>query len=239
MNYSFILLSAGKSTRFGNVIPKQYLLLAGKPILVHSLERIDTIEEICEIILVCSDKYIPVIQTYLKQYKIQKKVIFVNGGKTRQESVFNGLQVATQDQVIIHEAARPFVSVPDFKELIACSSENVTYTLSIPYTVLKKNEKNIISDVLNRGDLVNIQLPQKFSKKDLIECHNLAIQENKQFTEDAGMIYYYLKKPVYCLTGKSYNIKITEYIDSLFGEIIYQEDLMGEIRNADMHHNRG
>lgn len=225
--YTLILLSAGKGLRFGKDIPKQYLTIAGKPMIVHTLERINKINEINEIVIVCEKEFINKIQTYLNDYFITKKVIFAQGGKTRQESMYNGLLVASNDKIIVHEAARPLVSKKDFLDLINCAEENVTYTYGIPFTVLKKDLNQNLSGILNRKELVNIQLPQKFNKIDLLNAHNLALNNNLTFTEDASMVYY-SGKNVFCLEGKSYNVKITEYTDLLYGEMLIKEDYLKE-----------
>lgn len=227
MKYSLILLSAGKGVRFGKNTPKQYLLLAGKPMIIHTLERIEKIPSISEIVIVCENTYVNTIKQFLINYGITKKVVFVEGGSTRQQSVYNGLKLCNEENVIIHEAARPLVTINDFNKLINCLNENVSFTYDIPYTVLKK-EDEYISDILNRQELVNIQLPQKFNKKDLIFSHEKATLEDKKFTEDASLLYYYTQKPIYCLQGKSYNIKITEYVDLLYGEMLIKEDLIAE-----------
>ena len=228
MAYSFILLSAGKGTRFGKETPKQYLLFAGKPMIVHTLERIEKIDEVEEIIIVCGAEYVERIKTYASNYKLSKKIVFVEGGATRQQSVYNGLRAAACANVILHEAARPLVSTKDFLALIASTSENVSYTYGIPYTVLKKDQENRISGILERTKLVNIQLPQKFNKKDIMCAHEKAVQEGKSFTEDASMVYYYTDKPVACMNGKSYNVKMTEYADLLYGEMLLKEGLFKE-----------
>ena len=228
MSFSFILLSAGRGKRLGNAIPKQYLSLGGKPIIVHTLERIEKIDEIKEVLLVCNQEDVIILKKYIYQYRLKKNIVFVQGGDTRQASVYEGVKMAKYDTVLIHEAARPFVSVEDFLAIIHDGHENVTYSYPIPYTVLRKNEQQILTDLLNRDELVNIQLPQKFNKNDLLKCHELASAESKMFTEDSGMLLYYLKKPVYCLRGKSTNIKITEHIDLLFGETIFKEEFCRE-----------
>ena len=157
MGYSFILLAAGKGVRLGKKMPKQFLPLAGKPMLVHTLERIDMLRQITEIIIVCSDEYLPDIQAYVDSYGITKNVLYAKGGATRQESVYNGLLAASEDTVIIHEAARPLVSIAEFEQLILCPYDNVTYSYSIPFTVLKRSSDGTISDILHREELVNIQ----------------------------------------------------------------------------------
>ena len=228
MKYSLILLSAGKGVRFGKDIPKQYLPFAGKPMIVHTLERVDKIEAIEEVIVVCNEEYIETINDYVNKYKLTKKIQVCVGGASRQESVYNGLRIASNDMVILHEAARPLVSKKDFINLIECEYENVTYSYSIPYTVLKKNEQGFVSDILERKELINVQLPQKFVKEMLMTCHEKAIVDGKAFTEDAGMLYYYLDEKVYCLQGSANNLKITEYVDLLYGETLYQDGFFKE-----------
>ena len=115
-----------------NAVPKQYLLLAGKPVIMHTLERVDQLDQISEVVVVCTDEYIKPIQLMLNQYGIQKKVRFATAGKTRQESVFNGISLVQTDHVIIHEAARPFVKVDDFNRLINEPSSNAIFGHDIP-----------------------------------------------------------------------------------------------------------
>ena len=148
--------------------------------------------------------------------------------KNKSISEFNALKVVKYDNIIVHEAARPLVTTSDFKMLIQCSNSNVSYTYQIPYTVLKKDDNNNISGVLNRSELVNIQLPQKFTKSDLLKAHELALCEGKTFTEDASMVYYYCKTPIFCLQGNPYNVKMTEYVDLLYGEMLLREEFVKE-----------
>lgn len=228
MNYSFILLAAGKGVRLGKSTPKQFLPLAGKPMIVHTLERVDKLHQVTEIIVVCSLDYVSVIQSYAENYGIKKMIRYIEGGSSRQESVFNGLLAASENMVIIHEAARPLVSIREFEELIHFPYNNVTFSYSIPFTVLKKSNNGIISDILNREELVNIQLPQKFSKDVLLACHEKAKAAHRLFTEDASIVKFYSDTPIHCIPGSASNIKITEYTDMLFGEILYKEKFMEE-----------
>jgi len=218
---SVILLSGGKGERMMDLTPKQYLLLAGKPIIMHTLERIDNIEQVNQIILICADEYIYNIKNMQKQYNLKIPITFVRPGLTRQESVYNGLMEVINESVIIHEAVRPFVSEEEFRVLIDESYENVTYGYTIPYTVLKGVE--FIEEELNRSELVNIQLPQKFNTNKLLCAHKKAIEEKKIFTEDASLIFHYLGEKIKILYGTSYNIKITEPIDLDISEIIYKD----------------
>lgn len=222
MEYTFVLLSGGVGSRMQNSLPKQYMLLAGKPMIMHILEKIETIEEIKEVVLVCADEYRLSLKMLVEQYGIQKKVVFAPAGKTRQASVLSGLKQVNTVHVIIHEAARPFVTVEDYRELIDELSENAIIGSAIPFTVIKGHE--YVEDLLTRSELVNVQLPQKFRTKEILESHIKAEEENRAFTEDASLLFYYNPEvKIKIIKGKDYNIKITTRMDMLTGEIIYDE----------------
>jgi 2-C-methyl-D-erythritol 4-phosphate cytidylyltransferase len=220
--YSLILLAGGKGTRMKKELPKQFLLLAGKPIIMHILERVEKVSSIGEVIIVCLEEYKGYIFDYIEKYGLRKSYILVSGGETRQQSVLNGLEASKYDNIILHESARPFVSVEDFENIINNEYLNVTYGREIPFTVLNRNENNV-SGILERETLINTQLPQKFEKKGLLQAHYEAKTEGKIFTEDASLLFNYKKEPIYILEGNDYNIKLTTNFDLLIAEEIYKE----------------
>jgi len=224
--YSLILLSGGTGTRMNNSIPKQYMMLSGKPIIMHTLERVDEIDCIDEIIIVCKHDYIGNIEDYISNYHLHKKYKIAPAGETRQESVYNGLCMAENDKILIHEAARPFVKTEEFLELINTDEANVTYGSPISYTVLTC-DNDVIDGILQRNKLVNIQLPQKFDRKILLSCHEKAISDKRLFTEDASLVFYYTKEKIKIIRGKDYNLKITTPEDMIVGEKIYKEFFVG------------
>ena len=220
--YSLILLAGGAGVRMQQSVPKQYLLLAGKPVIMHTIERIDRIDEIQKIVIVCAEEYVQIIKEMLQQYAIRTPIQYAVAGSSRQASVWSGLRYIDTERVILHEAARPFVSDEDFRRLIDDEADNVMFGTSIPFTVLKGHE--FVEGLLDRAELVNVQLPQKFLTKDLHYAHTQAINDGKSFTEDAGMVFTYVKsQKVKVLQGKDYNIKLTTPMDLLTGEIIYKE----------------
>lgn len=222
MIYTLVLLAGGNGSRMKKNMPKQYLLLAGKPVIMHILERIDRIKEISEIVIVCADEYISLIRGLLAQYNVTASVTFARAGDTRQASVKSGLELVKTENVIIHEAARPFVSENDFVKLMKESCENVMYGINIPFTVIKGQDT--VEGVLDRSKLINVQLPQKFNTRILLEAHEKAEQENRLFTEDAGLVfYYYPNVNIKICEGMVYNIKLTTSMDWIIGEMIYKE----------------
>lgn len=224
---SFILLAGGKGSRAESSIPKQYLNIAGKPLLLHILDRINKIKEIDQVIICCENEYKNKINEMIHNHCPQLPYDLVEGGETRQQSVWNGLQACKRDTVLIHEAARPFVKADEFIKLINDKAENAIYGLDVPFTISKG--ENEIKGLLNRDELVNVQLPQKFNTIKLRKAFEKAIADRKEFTEDSSLFYTYQSDEVVkILKGSEYNVKVTYPIDFLIGETIYKEYILGQ-----------
>ncbi len=222
---SMVLLAGGIGNRMKRSIPKQHLLLCGKPIIMHTLERIDNVESIGEVIITCPSEFIKETENIINQYHLSKPFRCIEGGRTRQESVYFGLKEVKTKYVLIHEAARPFVTRQEFENIATCEHENCIYGLDIPFTVLEGKE--YIERNLDRERLINVQLPQKFHTAKLLAAHEKAIADNRRFTEDASLYFEYTSEEIVVLQGTEYNIKITKPIDLRIGETIYKEYILG------------
>lgn len=219
---SAVLLSGGIGARMNQAVPKQYLLLSGKPVIMHTIERLDKIDRIKDIVIVCTMEYRSMIDRMLNQYGIRKTVRYALAGSSRQESVRSGISCVTTDTVLIHEASRPFVKTEEFEQLLNVEEKNVILGSPINYTVLQAGE--FVEGILDRSKLINVQLPQKFDTALLKKAHELAYKEALSFTEDGSLLYHYDPKiMIKILRGKEYNIKITTPIDMVIGEVIYRE----------------
>ena len=222
MKCGMIFLAGGIGKRMNNPTPKQMLLLAGKPIMMHVLEKIEEVDKIDKVVITCPEDHIDGIRKMISNHNIKKEIECVKGGETRQDSVYNGMMALKgYDTVIIHEAVRPFVSADEFKALVDCEYENAFYGVDIPFTVLEGS--SVVTGILERDKLVNVQLPQKFNYDKLLDAHEKARAEGKQFTEDASMFYCYEDDKVKILQGTHHNIKITNPVDLIVGENIYKE----------------
>ncbi len=229
MSTGMIILAGGIGKRMGRDVPKQFLLLGGKPIILHVLEKIEKIDEI-EKVVICSPKeYIEQMKRLIFNHNIQKNIMCVEGGKSRQESTYIGCKnLIGVDSIIIHEAVRPFVSKKEYEALINDENKNAIYGLDIPFTVLKQKD-GFISENLVRDELINVQLPHKFESKLLLEAHEKAREEGLSFTEDASLFYHYNPdKKIKVLPGSLYNIKITTPVDLVTCEEIYKEFIVGK-----------
>jgi 2-C-methyl-D-erythritol 4-phosphate cytidylyltransferase len=225
MRTGMIVLAGGVGRRIGRPVPKQFLLLGGKPLLVHVLEKARSIPEIEEVVITCPESHLEPTRELIANHRLGSKFRCITGGASRQESTLLGLRdLGEVDSVIVHEAVRPLVSVEDFRRLMAAPDENAIYGTAIPFTVVTGHE--YIEGLLERSELVNVQLPQKFNRSKLLEAHEAAARDGARFTEDASVYFRYVGEPVRILPGMDHNIKITVPTDTVTAEAIYA-DLIG------------
>ena len=125
--------------------------------------------------------------------------------------------------MIIHEAVRPLVTADEFRELIDAEDPNAMFGIPIPFTVLKGHE--YVEDLLERDELVNVQLPQKFDRAALAAAHDAARRDGATFTEDASLFHRYADAKVRILPGSERNIKITVPTDIVTAEAIYADSI--------------
>ena len=212
-----ILLAAGIGIRTGLNYPKQFYKINGKPFFIMPLEILDKMKEVNSIIITCAVDYMQEYSTYLHDYNI-KKAILIEGGKTRQESVYFALQKVTTSKVLIHEASRPLISRDFVKEILSHENEDaVIPTIPIPFTV--SEGVDYMTNILDRNNLKNIQLPQFFDTKILIKAHEDAIESKFEATED-GMLIFRMGKKVKFVNGRESNIKITTKIDIIIVNLL-------------------
>lgn len=223
---SVILLSGGTGSRTGKDIPKQYCMLNNKMIITYCLDSIVEAGMTDELVIVYGDGYKDLIDEIILPYKdLFRNIVVCVGGETRQQSVYNGLKMCSFDTVVLHESARPMISSSDLQKILNFPSDSVTMGLDIPFTVLKERDGEII-EVLKREELFNVQLPQKFPRRKLIEAHEQAIKEGKSFTDDSSLIFAYNEK-VSVIKGSNENIKITTAEDFYIAENILRKRNLG------------
>ncbi|MCL1044128.1 2-C-methyl-D-erythritol 4-phosphate cytidylyltransferase [Shewanella electrodiphila] len=228
---TLLLLNGGVGTRAKAGMPKQLVRVNGIPLFIYTLRVADELNEINKVVINSPKGWEEQIQTLISDYAIKTNIEFVDAGETRQESVYKMLSLVKSESVIIHESARPLVDKNDFKKLIASKSLNVSTVLNIPFTVLKKDcQSSLLTENLNRDELVNIQLPQKFDTNILKLVHNKYNASKQSFTEDASMLIAE-GEVVDTLYGQDKNFKVTtpqdihlaEYILSKINDESYSE----------------
>lgn len=217
-----IVLAAGKGTRMQSDIPKQYLELAGYPVLYYTLKAFED-SFIDEIILVTG----PGEQEYCKQqivdrYHLQKVTQIVSGGKERYHSVYAGLKaIPDTDYVYIHDGARPFVDGEILQRIQQQLEVTKACVAAMPVkdTIKIVDEEQFVKDTPERKYVWQIQTPQAFSFPLVLEAYEkLMQQEVIGVTDDAMVVERMLHHPIKLVEGSYKNIKITTPEDLQVGE---------------------
>lgn len=219
-----IITAAGKGERMNSPIKKQFMPLAGKPIIVHTAEKFLKAEVFDKIIITISSEDRKLAEKILfSEYNLpKKKFIIVDGDVTRQQSVFNALKMCPKstDYVVIHDGVRPFVRSEEIKKIIKITKEKGAVTLGMPVkNTIKKIEKNRVLTTLEREQLWEILTPQAFEYDLIYEAHKKANKKRIIANDDAELVEK-IGMPVYVLKGSPENIKITDKFDLKIAETI-------------------
>lgn len=223
---SAVILVGGSSTRFGGDIPKQFLMLEGKPVVAHSLLAFENSKFIDEIILVCRKGDEEYYQQIGNDYAISKLTQVVTGGNTRQESALNGLNATAKESryLLIHDGARPLVTDDTIRDVVLATHEYRAACAAMPAkdTIKIANEKGFIERTENRDFVHLAATPQGFYKTLYEACAYAALKEGVSVTDDASILehYYY---PVKLIDCTSENIKITTPSDLVMAEAILKK----------------
>ena len=214
-----IVLAGGAGKRMGSSTSKQFLLLDNRPILVHTLQIFQECRSVDGIYLVVNHRDLPIIQEeILETYHFSKIMKLVIGGRLRQDSVRNGLEAIDEscDVVIIHDAARPFVSPAFVEKSIFLMEMFDAVVPAIPArdTIKVISKEGFVLKTLERDSLWHIQTPQTF-KYDLIAKAYREGMAKKLCGYDDSTFIEYLGKKVKVVEGSPYNIKITTPEDLL------------------------
>lgn len=219
-----VIVAAGRGTRMCMDKNKQYIDIAGKPILARTLEAFDRCDLINEIIVVVSEQDIVYCKQHIiDMYGIKKVKCIVAGGDERQESVYNGLLNVSSgcDIVVIHDGARPFITEDIIINSILTAKEYGAACVAVPTkdTIKVSDSDQFINETLNRSMLWSIQTPQAFAYKTIMEAHIKAKEDGFVGTDDAVLVER-LGLKVKLVMGSYDNIKITTKDDLVFAQAI-------------------
>jgi len=212
-----ILTAAGKGERFRKSslvqsLPKQLIKINRKPVIYYSLIALENCDEIDEIFVTCSNEYIVTIDKIASKNNISKLTMFVEGGKTRFESVrnaFNQIIAGDDELVLIHDAVRPNITsglIDDMINNIGKNDDGIVIGTKITDTVKKVKNGNI-KETIDRSELWTVQTPQIFKYSVLKQSYKKAGRK-KDFTDESAMVENSgFKVKIY--EGSIENIKIT------------------------------
>lgn len=222
MNYGAIL-AGGVGARMGNTkLPKQFLLLGKKPIIIHTIEQFVISEDIDKVIMAVPSNWLNYTLDIVKKYCKDENVFVITGGETRNETIMNICKFidkefsATEEDIIVtHDAVRPFITQRIIKENInECKKYGAVDTVVPAYdTIVEAKDGQIISDIPIRDYLYQGQTPQTFKVNELVSTYENLTDDEKKCLTDAAKMYVIKNKKVKLVLGELYNVKITTSYD--------------------------
>lgn len=226
-----ILLMGGDGRRFGSDLPKQFHLLGGKKVYLHTLEIFLESGLFDEVVLVCHPEWV-------EEVGKEAGVRVVAGGKTRQESSYRGIcELDGMDLILLHDAVRPFVTREILEENLRAAEEAGAADTCIPSadTLVHAPGGREIKGIPQREEYLRGQTPQTFRTSWIREAHEKALEEGFLNASDDCRLVLRLGKPVQVVQGDERNMKITSALDLWIAEQILSSkrcSFASNIRNS-------
>ena len=215
-----VLLAGGVGKRMGADIPKQFIEVDGKPIIVYSIENFQRNQQIEKIVVVCVKDWIEYLKELIHKYALTKVNWIIEGGETGHDSIRNGVfflrdKIKTDDYVIIHDAVRPILPQKAIDEVIKVAHEKGNASSSIachPPIVYTEDFESGITDV-DREHVMLTASPQAFMFSLALKCYLKAEEENYHNSTFTSSLLIHCGERVFFAKGTTSNIKITKKED--------------------------
>lgn len=219
MKKAVIIVAAGSGSRMGGELPKQYLTLQGKSLIIHVMERFYDYDPEMKLVVVLSTAHKELWERIVASHALTRGITTVEGGASRYESVKNGLKVIDRETLVgIHDAARPLVSQDT---LIRCYDSALRKGSGIPVVDMDDSVRMIDargdSVHMDRSSLKRVQTPQVFRSDQIKRAYEQS--RTTDHTDDAS-VYETLYGPVSLVEGNRENIKITTSKDLLLAGLL-------------------
>ncbi len=216
-----IIVAGGSGQRMNHSVPKQFLCIQNTPVLIHTLKAFETFSTTTELIIVIHPQYQKDLEMLLLKYPISNKIILVQGGATRFESVKNGTQALFPDSLVfVHDAVRCLLSPALIDR---CYRHALQYGNAVP-AIASKDSVRYVEDgknhVLNRNQIRLIQTPQTFHSATLLRAFQQA--EAPHFTDEANVVEA-MGDEIFLVEGEDDNLKITVQNDLLIAEEVLKK----------------
>ena len=219
MNIAMII-AGGTGSRMQQDIPKQFLTVNEKPVIIYTLEVFQKHPAIDEIIVVCIEGWEQILWAYIKQFNITKAVTVTAGGDCGQASIYRGLLALEKehepnDIVLIHDAIRPMVSEEIVSDCINKTMEHGNAIAAIPCAeaMLVTDNQTSSGRIFDRENLKRTQTPQGFQLGHLLEIHRKAIEKGTTNSVASCTLMIEMGEPVYFSKGSEKNLKLTTVED--------------------------
>ncbi len=206
-----IIPAGGAGTRLGSRTPKQFLKVAGVPILAATVRHFASHPDIDRVVVAAPPKLVHRTERLLRKYARGVRLSVVAGGAERQESVWQALRAAPADTeiIVVHDAVRPFITRPLIDAVVRAAGDVGAAICALPITeTVKRVRGDLVETTLDRSALWTVQTPQAFHASLLREAHEKARRDGVVGTDDA-MLVERLGHPVRVVRGSEANVKIT------------------------------
>jgi 2-C-methyl-D-erythritol 4-phosphate cytidylyltransferase len=214
-DFSIIITAGGIGKRMGGDMPKQFIEIAGKPLLIHTLELFYSADPAAQLILTLPPDWKQFWIDLLEKHSCSISHTIVDGGNERYHSIKNALSICTGKFIAVHDGVRPLVSKETVKR---CFDSVEQYGQVIPVIPLKESLRQIFDDTsrsVNRSNFCLVQTPQCFKKEVLTKAYNIpyhnGITDDASLVEEAGYI-------IHLVEGNEENVKITTQLDLIIAE---------------------
>ena len=215
-----VIIAGGSGSRMGQDIPKQFINVHDKPVLIYTLESFQRHPEVDSIVLVCIESWIDVARAYAKQFNIEKLVAVVPGGQSGQESIRNGVNAAGEfaapdDVIIVHDGIRPLVDSAVLSDVLRVAHEHGNAVTSLPYNEqifrVDSEDPETTSEFIPRETLRRVSTPQAYRYDLLSAAYERAFAENigVQGSHYTNTMMVELGYRLYFAAGSDKNIKLT------------------------------
>lgn len=216
MNIALIFAGGTGQRMNSKTKPKQFLELHGKPIIIYTLENFDQHPDIDAIVVVCLKGWIDYLKKLLTKFAITKVTHVVEGGKTGQSSIFNGLKVIHENYpedsvVLIHDGVRPLIDEQLITDNIKCVLKNGSAISVSPAieTITLKSENGKVGEIIERKKCELAKAPQSFYLKDIYAAHLKAQADKYTDAIDSATLMRHYGHELYTVKSSPENIKIT------------------------------
>lgn len=217
-----IILAGGKGQRMHQEIPKQFINVNDKPLLIYTLEAFQNHPQIDNILVVCIDGWHDILKAYAKQYKIDKLKWVISGGLTGQESIRNGVyfledKLGSDDIAIIHDGIRPLVDPSVLSDVIVTCEMHGNAVTSMPYNeqIFVKTDDFTTKQYIPRDTLKRVSTPQAYKYGKLLSAYQKAFETETGIygSSYTNTMMVDLGETLYFAAGSDKNIKITTQDD--------------------------
>jgi len=230
-----IIPAAGSGRRLGGAVAKQFIEIAGAPIIIHTLRRFEECPEIGGVVVALPAGEIESFKERVRADGLEKPLRLVGGGRERSDSILNALEVVVDWQpevVAVHDAVRPFIAPAQIAAVLRRAAEVGAAILAVPVTdTIKEVEAGMIERTLERRKLYRAQTPQAFRYELLLRANAEARAAGlppEAMTDDALLVER-LGLPVAIVEGSARNLKITTPEDLILAEKLFEENIVSNI----------